>query len=175
MVSEPPDILARLREMRLRYKPTHRTLGRETSTSRTCFALWRKMMMFPAHNIPRQFAISCVESVCLEVTIISCMDGWTSCSSNLQTPSVSMCSTLPDTSCFVEMKMGPMIIPILATENLFEPHITARLAATRQCSVPQCPGDTSQDNYSICQRPQDTRGPHTVHTAPSHGSTTPQW
>ena len=26
-------------------------------------------MMFPAHNIPRQFAISCVESVCLEVTI----------------------------------------------------------------------------------------------------------
>ena len=47
-------------------------------------------MMFPAHNIPRQFAISCVESVCLEVTIISCMDGWTSCSSNLQTPSVSI-------------------------------------------------------------------------------------
>ena len=65
-------------------------------------------MMFPAHNIPRQFAISCVESVCLEVTIISCMDGWTSFSTNLQTPSVSMCPRLPDTSCFV--KMGPMII-----------------------------------------------------------------
>ena len=65
-------------------------------------------MMFPAHNIPRQFAISCVESVCLEVTI-SCMDGWMDIIFlQLADSSVSLCSRHPDTSCFV--KMGPMII-----------------------------------------------------------------
>ena len=88
------------------------------------------MMMFPAHNIPRQFAISCVESVCLEVTI-SC--GWT-LDINLFQLADSMCYRHPETSCFVKMGAHDNT-NFCDREFVWRSNITAMLAATRQCGA----------------------------------------
>lgn len=177
MVSEPPDILARLREMRLRYKPTHRTLGRETSTSRSwdmiCTISMEKDDDVSSSQHPSPIRhILC--GICLSGShhiLYRWMD------IILHQPADSVCLHVFQTTRHILFRGNEdgahdntyfsdrefVLSPILP------------LGSRPPGSVAQCPGDTSLDNYSICQRPQDTRGPHTAHTAPSHGSTTPQW